>query len=103
MRIACARSTWARSTARRSCCAPAARDLEDRVGAFAYAIGIMESIARPETVDYRLTLAGEVVERTGFSLIIANGGGIGSLNLSLPYYVATDDGLLDVFVLDSPL
>lgn len=83
--------------------ARADRELKDRFGVFAYAIGIMESIARPETVDYRLTLDGEVVERTGFSLIIANGGGIGTLNLSLPYYVATDDGLLDVFVLDSPL
>ena len=75
------------------------REMKDRFGLLAYGISAFQALAEPLTAKYRLTLDGKVVETEGASLLIANAGSIGRLNLTLGQTVEPDDGLLDVIVI----
>ncbi|GAB4575573.1 MAG: diacylglycerol kinase family lipid kinase [Anaerolineae bacterium] len=77
------------------------RDLKDRFGLLAYGFAILEALNEPLHAHYRLTLDGQEVETEGFSLLIANAGSIGRLNLVLHSAIKPDDGLLDVMMLNT--
>ncbi len=79
------------------------REMKDRFGLLAYGIAVVQALTTPQTARYRLTLDGQQVEAEGFSLLIANAGSIGRLNLSLADSIQPDDGLLDVMVIDTAL
>lgn len=79
----------------------ASRDLKDRFGVFAYVIAAMQTIAEPETYEYKVTVDGETFTHTGLTCIIANATTIGGNNpFDFAPGVSPGDGLLDVFVLD---
>ncbi len=77
------------------------REMKDRFGLLAYGFAILETLSRPLVAHYRLTIDGKEVEADGFSLLIANAGSIGRLNLSLASSIRPDDGLLDVMILNN--
>lgn len=81
----------------------ASREMKDRFGLLAYGIAVVQALGEPLAARYRLTIDGQVVECEGFSLLIANAGSIGRLNLSLAASIQPDDGLLDVMVIDTAL
>ncbi len=75
------------------------REMKERFGLLAYGVGLLETLTLPLTARYTLTLDGQTVETEGFSLLIANAGSIGRLNLTLSPTIRPDDGLLDVMIL----
>ena len=75
------------------------REMKDRFGLLAYGISILQALGEPLTAKYRLTLDGNVVQTEGASLLIANAGSIGRLNLTLAQTIEPDDGLLDVMLI----
>jgi len=77
------------------------REMKDRFGLLAYGISILQALGEPLTAKYRLTLDDQVVETKGASLLIANAGSIGRLNLTLAQTVEPDDGLLDVMIISN--
>lgn len=77
------------------------RDMKDRFGLLAYGLALLETLSQPLHAHYHLTLDGEEVEAYGFSLLIANAGSIGRMNLSLASSIRADDGLLDVMILNT--
>jgi YegS/Rv2252/BmrU family lipid kinase len=77
------------------------RELKDRFGLLAYGISILSALGGPLNARYRLTLDHQVVETEGASLLIANAGSIGRLNLSLGSTIEPDDGLLDVLLVNT--
>jgi diacylglycerol kinase (ATP) len=76
------------------------REMKDRFGLLAYGVAILQALSEPLKARYHLTLDGEAVEVEGFSLLIANAGSIGRLNLVLNSTITLDDGLLDVMILN---
>lgn len=81
--------------------AKTSRELKDRFGLLAYGISILGALGEPLTARYQLTLDNHAVEAEGFSLLIANAGSIGRLNLSLSSGIAPDDGWLDVMIIST--
>ncbi len=81
--------------------AKTSRELKDRFGLLAYGISILQALGEPLTARYQLTLDGHTVEAEGFSLMIANAGSIGRLNLSLSSSIEPDDGWLDVMIINT--
>ena len=79
------------------------RDLKNRFGLLAYAIGAVQAMQAPKLAAYRLTLDGEVVETQGWNCMVCNTSAVGRLGLNLGEPVHANDGLLDVFVLDEGL
>lgn len=77
------------------------RDMKDRFGLLAYGFAILDALNEPLHAHYELTLDGEEVETEGFSLLIANAGSIGRLNLTLNSAIKPDDGLLDIMMLNN--
>jgi diacylglycerol kinase (ATP) len=77
------------------------REMKDRFGLLAYGFAILQTLAGPLDAYYHLTIDGRAVEARGFSLLIANAGSIGRLNLSLAPTIKPDDGLLDVMILNN--
>ncbi len=78
------------------------RELKERFGLLAYGITIVQSLGEPLLARYSLNLDGQTVEAEGFSLLIANSGHIGRLNLLLSTTIRPDDGWLDVMILSAP-
>ncbi len=77
------------------------REMKDRFGLLAYGISIMQTLTEPLAAHYHLTIDGQPVESEGVSLLIANAGSIGRLNLSLAVTIEPDDGLLDVLIINN--
>lgn len=77
------------------------RDMKDRFGLLAYGFAILEALNEPLHAHYELTLDGKEIETEGFSLLIANAGSIGRLNLTLNSAIKPDDGLLDIMMLNN--
>ena len=75
------------------------RELKDRFGLLAYGMSVLQTLAEPLTAHYRLTLDGHELETEGASLLIANAGSLGRLNLHLGPIITPDDGLLDVMLI----
>ncbi len=77
------------------------RDLKDRFGLLAYGFAALEALSEPVHARYQLVIDGQEIETEGFSLLIANVGSLGRLNLVLNSSVKPDDGLLDVMMLNT--
>ncbi|MBN2470506.1 MAG: diacylglycerol kinase family lipid kinase, partial [Anaerolineae bacterium] len=77
------------------------RDMKDRFGLLAYGFAILEALNEPLHARYELTLDDREIETDGFSLLIANAGSLGRLNLILNSAIKPDDGLLDVMMLNN--
>ncbi len=77
------------------------RDLKDRFGLLAYGFAVLEALQQPVHARYHLTLDGQEIETEGFSLLIANAGSLGRLNLVINSAIKPDDGLLDVLMLNN--
>lgn len=77
------------------------RDMKDRFGLLAYGFAVLEALNEPVQARYELTLDGREIETDGFSLLIANAGSLGRLNLVLNSAIKPDDGLLDVMMLNN--
>jgi diacylglycerol kinase (ATP) len=72
------------------------RTLKDRVGVLAYGVAAVQALAEPAVARYRLTIDGEIIERTAMTCIIANAGSFGTLPLTLAPTIDVSDGFLDV-------
>jgi YegS/Rv2252/BmrU family lipid kinase len=77
------------------------RDMKDRFGLLAYGFAVLEALSQPLHAHYKLILDGNEMETDGFSLLIANAGSLGRLNLVLNSAIKPDDGLLDVMMLNT--
>jgi diacylglycerol kinase family enzyme len=79
------------------------REMKDRFGIAAYIIGGIAALTNPLFVDYKLTIDGQTIETQGAACLITNGNAIGALGIRLSKHVFLDDGLLDVFILNSDI
>jgi len=77
------------------------RELKDRFGLLAYGFAALEALSEPVHARYELTIDRQEIETEGFSLLIANAGSLGRLNLVLNSSIKPDDGLLDVMMLNT--
>lgn len=77
----------------------ATRELKQRYGRLAYAIGWLEAAREAPVARYTLRLDGEEVTCDGVTCHVANSGTIGIPGLSLLPDIQVADGLLDVLVI----
>ena len=76
------------------------REMKDKYGVFAYAVSINERSKTTKQYQYRATLDGEEFNFEAFKLYVVNSGMMGT-GFSITDKYAVDDGLLDVFMMNS--
>ena len=76
------------------------REMKDKYGVFAYAVSINERSKTTKQSKYRATLDGEEFNFEAFKLYVVNSGMMGT-GFSITDKYAIDDGLLDVFLMNS--
>lgn len=74
-------------------------ELKDKIGQLAYGVSTIKSISEAETIAYRLTIDGKVIEVSGVSLTVTNSGSVGIGDLQLQPGISVSDGLLDIVLL----
>jgi YegS/Rv2252/BmrU family lipid kinase len=76
------------------------RELKDRIGIWAYALGGIQAMGKGVNAHYRLKLDGEQHEVEGITCMIANTGNVGIPGINLNVAPGSDmsDGLLDVVI-----
>lgn len=79
----------------------ATREMKEQFGLLAYAVATFQTITDPQRANFKLTIDGRTVETAGISCLIANASSVGGFDLSIGPTVKPDDGLLDVFVIDT--
>jgi uncharacterized membrane protein len=77
------------------------REMKDRYGVFAYGISAYERGKNLTEYDYRITVDDEVIEMPGMKCYIINSGRMGTGLSVVGDNFAVDDGLLDVFVMNT--
>jgi YegS/Rv2252/BmrU family lipid kinase len=77
------------------------RTLKDRMGNLAYILSALKALGQSESVRYRLTLDGTVVEEDGIACVIANSGSLGLAGVKLTSTIDISDGLLDVVLVNN--
>ena len=76
------------------------REMKDRYGVFAYAVSIAQRSRTERQVTYRITVDGKKHIFAAVKLYVVNSGMMGT-GFTITHKYAVDDGLLDVFILDS--
>ena len=76
------------------------REMKDKYGVFAYAVSINERSKTTKQSKYRATLDGEEFNFEAFKLYVVNSGMMGT-GFTITDKYAIDDGLLDVFLMNS--
>jgi diacylglycerol kinase (ATP) len=77
------------------------REMKDKYGVLAYGISAYEQTVHQPESQYRLTIDGKMIEMPGTKCYIVNSGRTGTGLSVLGHNFAVDDGLLDVFVLNT--
>jgi YegS/Rv2252/BmrU family lipid kinase len=77
----------------------ATRELKQKYGRLAYALGWLQAARETPKARYQLRLDGQEVECEGITCHIANSGSIGVPGLVLLPDISVSDGLLDVLIL----
>jgi YegS/Rv2252/BmrU family lipid kinase len=77
----------------------ASREMKDQYGLLAYPMATIRVMREMGDIPYKLTIDGKEIEDQGFICIIFNAGSPGGVTLPENPHVASDDGLLDVFML----
>ncbi|MCB8984400.1 MAG: DUF1269 domain-containing protein [Ardenticatenaceae bacterium] len=77
------------------------REMKDKYGVLAYGISAYQQTTHHPEYQYRLTVDGEVIEVSGTKCYVINSGRTGTGLSVLGHNFAVDDGLLDVFVLNT--
>jgi YegS/Rv2252/BmrU family lipid kinase len=75
------------------------RDLKDKYGVFAYAVGMSKRRKSVKNVKYRTVIDGEAKEFEAAKAYVINSGMMGT-GWAITHTYAIDDGLLDAFALD---
>ncbi len=78
------------------------REMKDKYGTFAYVIRDAGRIKNRKDIPYKLTIDGVVHEVEGLKCYIVNSAKAGT-GLSIDVNFSVDDGLLDIFMLNSKL
>lgn len=76
------------------------RELKDRYGTMAYAVAGYQRIATFKDIHYRITIDKEVIDTTATKVYVVNAGRSGTGISVTGDYSRSDDGLVEVFVLD---
>ena len=76
------------------------RELKDKYGVFAYAISMAHRRKTQKEINYQVPMDGEPLEFQAVKLYVVNSGMMGT-GFAITHKYAIDDGVLDVFVLDS--
>lgn len=79
----------------------AEREEKSRLGNLAYILSALRMLPAAQSVPYKLTLDGNVVETEGAVCIVANSGSLGLPGWSLTRKIDVSDGLLDVVMIQS--
>jgi len=79
------------------------RDLKDRFGLGAYFISGITALKQPQYVTYTLTIDGKTIQTEGAACLVTNGNSFGLLRMTISQHIHVDDGLLDVFILNTDL
>lgn len=77
------------------------REEKNRLGNLAYILSALRALPNAQSVPYKLTLDGKVVETEGAVCIVANSGSLGLPGWSLTRKIDVSDGLLDVVMIQS--
>lgn len=77
----------------------ATRELKQKYGRLAYAIGWLHAAQETPITHYTLRLDGQEIECEGITCHIANSGSIGVPGLTLLPDISVSDGLLDVLII----
>jgi len=76
------------------------REMKDKYGTLAYAISIRERRKNKKDIQYRITIDGEVIETPASKVYVVNASQSGTGISVTGDLSSSDDGLLEVFVLD---
>jgi YegS/Rv2252/BmrU family lipid kinase len=76
------------------------REMKDKYGVFAYAINMAQRRKTQKEINYQVTIDGNAHEFQAVKVYVVNSGMMGT-GLSITHTYAIDDGVLDVFLLDS--
>ncbi|MCA9883704.1 MAG: diacylglycerol kinase family lipid kinase [Anaerolineae bacterium] len=79
------------------------REMKDRFGIAAYIVGAVQAMREPRYGKYILTIDDQRIETEGIACMVSNGNAIGALGIRLAPEIMIDDGLLNVYVLNSDL
>ncbi|MFP4323724.1 MAG: diacylglycerol/lipid kinase family protein [Anaerolineales bacterium] len=76
-------------------------EMKSRFGILAYAVTLAQKLTQSPDITFMLDIDGEAVHARGAACVIANIGSVGALDMRIGPSVQPDDGLLDVFVLNT--
>ena len=76
------------------------REMKDKYGTLAYAITVRDRLKTKKDISYRITIDGEVIETPASKVYVVNASQSGTGVSVTGDLSKSDDGLLEVFVLD---
>ena len=76
------------------------REMKDKYGTLAYAVTVKERLKTKKDIQYRITIDGEVIETPASKVYVVNASQSGTGVSVTGDLSSSDDGLLEVFVLD---
>jgi YegS/Rv2252/BmrU family lipid kinase len=76
------------------------REMKDKYGTLAYAVSVRERLKAKKDIHYRITIDGEVIETPASKVYVVNASQSGTGISVTGDLSKSDDGLLEVFVLD---
>ncbi len=76
------------------------RELKDKYGTFAYAVSLRDRLKTKKDIQYRITIDGEVIETHASKVYVVNASQSGTGVSVTGDRSKSDDGLLEVFILD---
>ena len=76
------------------------REMKDKYGTLAYAVSVRERRKNKKDIHYRITIDGEVIETPASKVYVVNASQSGTGISVTGDLSSSDDGLLEVFVLD---
>ena len=76
------------------------REIKDKYGTLAYAITVKERLKSKKDIHYRITIDGEVIETPASKVYVVNASQSGTGVSVTGDLSSSDDGLLEVFILD---
>ena len=77
------------------------RDLKQRFGVLAYLINAVQKLRDAVPLVYKLTIDGQPFEREAMTCFVTNMNEVGILNLTFSHEVRSNDGLLDVILIEN--
>ena len=76
------------------------REMKDKYGTLAYAVSVRDRLKTKKDIHYRITIDGEVIETPASKVYVVNASQSGTGVSVTGDLSSSDDGLLEVFVLD---